>query len=614
MRRVVVLLFVLLMPRTASCSEGIVEREIDVQRRMTAAVLGEQKARLAVEQLQLRQLKTLQDKGHASWKEVAQQHQQVAALNGRVNALIHLRDDLAKLSDEMKERRASESNGRRDFVPVYHESSDRLVAWIDTADTTPAILKSIDALRTRCAESIEQRPYASNVEFARERLEVAERHSVYARKFLESEAARQSAALQELHARSVLKVAEELRDERNLRLRQLTSNVAKTTRSGSNSSGLPDEMQLANPGARFATSNDQSDLGRLTRRAIMRESQLSDPDSLSIHVELTQRRVEELGRLERHDVFDPAELKDAQSLLQELTSHQHENAERAKQLREAATAFVGTTNSNDTQPRVVESGAFHGDSMMLHRLRLRFDRLCAEFRVAETRAAADFHEEYFQRLVAVAARHPDAAPELDWLRDQTRMKRALHSEAEMKLEWLDIENQRLALQAALIAGDRFSLVQGESGLNPHYVPTSSVRGSSEFGTTEKSARRTSYIEVRSLQISRLIPDAYTGWDWDRLSLPQTAANVVRLNGTLLSRRTAKFRSSQRDSRNVPFRGSRYRTTRSHGQNRSGTIRQPQSQNGTTRYRDWYDFGMRRPEFRRPGDPPWYLPGSPTNFR
>ena len=145
------------LPHSAVASMPIVLQEVDNAAQINQANSTLEQASLDLQQWQLEQLQRLHLVGHASWLEVAQQRVAVEQLAARNRATNQFSGFLAairpKIAASLATVKAANSRGSAESVRLFAPNSVRLVGWFEAGQVTPELANTY---RQSLQEAIEK--------------------------------------------------------------------------------------------------------------------------------------------------------------------------------------------------------------------------------------------------------------------------------------------------------------------------------------------------------------------------------------------------------------------------------------------------------------------------
>jgi hypothetical protein len=607
-------------------------------------------AKLELQRWRLDQLEALLERGHATWLEVARQKlvvdtlvKQQAAMTEFTSFNYALLQRLQATAPVACDDAATSRDSSAAPIKLWVRGSVRLAGWI-RRDQVPVELQTLldtSAPANSTPDAVDQQLAAARDALSRAEIqyETLAQHDTVSPHWL------RQAELQRRVAEAELRLCEiedgfRKADEQDL---PRASHVAQqVTTDRADAVCVP-----ANVLQDCLTPRSRRDLGLATLRvARLEENATGRLDAATLAVRRLEGRCQALDMLSDNGFADPAEraaardqLARAQRQVAQLQEQHGELVESRVRLQQWL-AEAGWAESSPQADTVQEAGpansldplgtddwpslATMDVELLRHALELR--RIYCEAVAAREALLLEIAilETYRDKLARCLADEPDteeavwrrntADPalsvsvgtrrQLDDLRLEIRYHRAQLQAAHERLAILVAEERRFVSQciAQQTAADRSATVTAASvvglthvaGLTSSLVAVSAPRDvaggrlsylESDYFAGPRSLRRCAFAPVLTDDLRFALND-YDGWAW--------------------------------------YRGPRavFRSYTYFGGGIAGTIRDGLAEPLTCAPRpydskDAYPFGILRSDLRRqqlPGQPPWYLPGSPTNFR
>jgi len=636
--------------------------ELQANQAISEAEVAKASAEHQLAEWKLQQLSRLKDRGHATWQELATQKTKAKSLWAGLEAAIGHRDFLLKIAAIQKQD--AQTDADTESIPLFVPGSTRLVGWVDAEQANSEILqRQLKNLRRELAsaEAIDLDVLKQKAAAAKLRTQGANtKHHLHERTV--SNAALVNAELQ-------LAVAHKsLADVLRRRIAIVEDSLVKRT--GKSKANQTKEGLLATIGTSFISSQANDRLATFTHNVASVERKADQPVSvLKQLIAIQEDRVQSLEQLSVHRSASKAELQQAKSQLADLLvamDSQQSISTLSQQLATSVEQAETVSSTNDKPFHLDSSDAqiLADPSVVRHLMVLHRRQTSLEASKKSAGAKIGFLQKRFSLLKAIPSQHR-APRELKLAEQKLELAKGQIAMIDQSLNFANHEAVRVVEQFKAQRTSGYEFVQGEDDL---FVPRSKFVKAEAFLATfsivgSEQSQYCNYIEspavfslISSLSIE---PQA---------SATQRTADIV--SGDLVSRlgSKSKTRSIQLATDGITYpsdlfnympsdlwqvypgyRGYGYvplsylSSTVSRGQSlgysstnlTSGPFDRSNFYQGVNppgvvtkfysripRYRDFYSFGIRRYDgpagsnFRRGARAytPFYLPGSPTNFR
>jgi hypothetical protein len=616
--------FTLGLSNTTSNADSPMEREFKRIRTANHSMMQLAEARLDLEQFYLDQINSLREKGYASWLEQARQQVAVDSLAGQIDSLRAFDSFVAQLATQVDRTAANLNSDARSEqfrapVKIYLPGSLRLVGWIEPELATREGNERIEALDRNASFASED----DAIQSAEARVERVQKQNQALAKETDSTpvAWSKQAALQ-------LKLA-----QAELDFVRLQSDLRSTTQAAA-TTDIQLDVQVERPD--LATAADDADLQLATYRVAWLEANATGRlKSAETELRRQQQRLAAIERLRAEGFATADEVQQSRDLMEESELRLEEERQRLASLQRICVAIESSSSLTAAELRkgfgaqlnseAIWPQQIRADRARLNHLidlrRLYFDlqgqragtqcelemrRACAEkLRQAVTASTAS---------ISASASHARAG----------ELSATLAAGEKRELESLQLAIETLTAQVQDY-DEKMSILAWEEKRFIAQCTQQEQRGDTSFVAVLEDVAAAkqasfSFLESRELDlydgITQICAESrYLQFTFDQrqcmpvnLSAPLTSSSARRLKSRteqqLLSRSSIEFRPMQMETLRTGSPVS--------GPNSLG----PVYTGGSGSYYN-YPNGILRAELRRQapvGQIPWYLPGSPNNFR
>ena len=678
LRSVLIIIFAIILLGVVSFSDAaevsselqpsLTQAELKANQAISDAEVAKTSAELQLAEWKLQQLSKLKGRGHATWQECATQQTKVDSLRAGSKAALAHRDFLLEISAVQKQD--AQSNNDTESIPLFVPGSTRLVGWVDAEQANSDLLqRQLKNLRRELAstESIDVDVLQQKAIAAKNRVQTTNtKHHL-------QERVTANAAL--VSAEEQLAVAHKsLANVLQRRIAVVENILSKRTEK---TEGRTDEGLLATVGTPFISAQRNDNLARLTNEATSLELAADQPVKLLQQLaDMQGDRVKSLTKLSVHQAASNDELVQAKSQLADLQVAIDSQESISTISRRLATSVksVDSGSALTEKPFHFESdeAAILADPSIVRHI-VDLHRRQASLRAAKESAASkiSFLQQRFSLLQEIPEQHR-APRELKLAQQKLRLAEGRIAMIDQSLNFLSREAIRVVEQFKAQRTSNYEFVQAEGNL---FVPRAKLVKTEAFVATlgflgSEQATHCNYIEspaiFRFASTLSIEPEAAATLQTDTVVAGEIGSRLG--SKSAIFKTLAKTRSIQLATDGITYpsdlfnyvpsdlwqsypgyRGYGYvpltyrNSTVSRGRSlgysstslKSGPFDRSNFYRGVNppgavtkfysripRYRDFYSFGIRRYDgpagtnFRRGtrAYTPFYLPGSPTNFR
>ena len=618
-------------PWSIAAQPSMLSKELSATKSICNATVSKSLAEYQLAEWKLSQLEQLRDRQHATWQELAEQQRIVCTLKAHHEAAVEHADYVTLICASTLQREVpqgdeadSRVDANADSVCLNLPHSTRVVGWISVRDASRKLLqRQLETLESHIAEIAKANVTELDAELQRavNRLALLQgRKSRTQREESRLDRARVQVRLADAN-KKLAQATEAFRSVLEQRLGNIQHEI--------NNREMQDEDLLAVQGTPFVTSANNAALADLSRQIV--DSETGDRSELVWLQQLEKMKLERVDALRRLRHRTPSLSPATDTVTKELQAGEQELVELQSAIQKKQLEVAGTENLNgaaSNEKSFPNFSKLRDLSAIRHGIELH--RQYTALKAARTTALADaeYRQERLARISSVPSpRHQEV--KLARLRSELALSEIEVIEA--KRATLNLEAHRFLAQRRAQRAGRYEFVQA----NGKFIPRATIERQqmllATIGMVGGAMKTPASGYLESQAVAKLLgkTTGAAGRVW------HSASHLSNSGETGIGRRGYGFVSQRYRSgtgrtaalgRSLGYSYSAFappsldRSSFYDGVNSPGVVTQFRSR--IPRYSDFYSLRVRRYDgpagtsFQRGrrAYSPFYLPGSPTNFR